>query len=41
MFVGLLVFRVFGDELLLSRWDELPEVLATLLFDGLSPRDGG
>jgi len=42
MFVGLLVLRIIlGDELLQSEWDELPEVLATILFDGLSPRDGG
>jgi len=42
MFVGLLILRIIlGDELLQSEWDELPEVVATLLFDGLSPRDGG
>jgi AcrR family transcriptional regulator len=41
MFVGLLVLRILGDEQLVSRWDELPEVLATLIFDGLNPRDGG
>ena len=41
MFVGLLLLRILGDETLLSEWDELPEVLATILFDGLSPRDGG
>ena len=42
MFVGLLILRIIlGDELLQSEWDELPEVLATILFDGLSPRDGG
>ena len=41
MFVGLLVLRILGDETLLSGWDELPEVLATLIFDGLSPRNGG
>jgi TetR/AcrR family fatty acid metabolism transcriptional regulator len=41
MFVGLLVLRILGDEQLLSGWDELPEVLATIIFDGLSPRDGG
>jgi AcrR family transcriptional regulator len=41
MFVGLLVLRILGDETLLSEWDELPELLATLIFDGLSPRGGG
>jgi len=41
IFVGLLILRILGDELLQSEWDELPEVLATIIFDGLSPRDGG
>jgi len=41
MFVGLVILRILGDEQLLSGWDELPEVLATIIFDGLSPRDGG
>jgi AcrR family transcriptional regulator len=41
MFVGLVVLRILGDETLLSGWDDLPEVVATLIFDGLSPRDGG
>jgi AcrR family transcriptional regulator len=40
MVVGLIILRILGDETLLSEWDELPEVLATLIFDGLSPRDG-
>jgi AcrR family transcriptional regulator len=41
MFVGLIILRILGDETLLSEWGELPELLATILFDGLSPRDGG
>jgi len=41
MFVGLLVLRILGDEPLQSGWDNMPEVLATLVFDGLSPREGG
>ncbi len=41
MFVGLLVLRILGDKTLLSGWDELPEVLAALIFDGLGPRNGG
>lgn len=40
MFIGLLILRIFGDEPIRSGWDDLPEVLATLLFDGLSPRKG-
>ncbi len=37
MFVGLLILRILGDEPLQSEWDELPEVMATLIFDGLRP----
>jgi len=37
MFVGLLVLRILGDEPLRSGWDDVPEVLATLVFDGLKP----
>ncbi len=35
MFVGLLVLRIFGDETTRQGWDDLPEVLATLILDGL------
>lgn len=38
MFVGLLILRTMGDAYTLSNWDELPEVVATLIFDGLKPR---
>ena len=38
-FVGLLIFRILGDEPLLGNWDEVPETLATMIFDGLSPRE--
>jgi len=41
MFIGLLVLRILGDEPLQSRWDDVPEVLTTLVFDGLSPRERG
>jgi AcrR family transcriptional regulator len=37
MFVGLLVLRILGDEPLRSGWDDMSEVLATLVFDGLKP----
>ena len=40
MFVGLLVLRILSDEPLQSGWGDLPEVLATLIFDGLRPREG-
>ena len=39
MFIGLLVLRILGDEAVLSKWDDVPEVLATVVFDGLSPRN--
>ncbi len=40
MFIGLIVLRILGDERILSEWQDVPEVLATLVFDGLSPRKG-
>lgn len=40
MFVGLLMLRILGDEQIRSGWDELPEVLATIVFQGLGPGDG-
>jgi AcrR family transcriptional regulator len=39
MFIGLLIFRILGDEPLLTRWDDVPETLATMVFDGLSFRE--
>jgi AcrR family transcriptional regulator len=38
-FVGLLLLRIFGDETVLSGWEDMPEVLATVIFDGLRPRE--
>jgi hypothetical protein len=35
--LGLLVLQVLGDEVIATRWEELPDVLTTLLFDGLKP----
>ena len=40
-FVGMLVLRMLGDELLQSRWDEMPEVLGTIVFEGLKPVAAG
>ena len=34
--LGLIVQRVLGDEVLTSRWNELPEVLTDLLLEGLT-----
>jgi AcrR family transcriptional regulator len=35
MLLGLLTLQLLGDEVIAQRWEELPEVLTTLLFDGL------
>lgn len=40
LFIGLLIVRILGDEQLQTRWDEMPELIGTLLFEGLNPRDG-
>ena len=41
IFVGILLLRILGDEPLCARWEEMPETVVNLLFDGLSPADGG
>ena len=41
MFIGLLFLRILGDEPLRSNWDEMPELLATVIFDGLDAGEGG
>jgi AcrR family transcriptional regulator len=33
--LGLLTIQLLGDHEIAARWEELPEVLTTLLFDGL------
>lgn len=35
MLLGLLTLQLLGDEVIAERWQELPEVLTSLLFDGL------
>jgi AcrR family transcriptional regulator len=37
MMFGLLLFQLLGDEVIAKRWEELPDVMASLLFDGLQP----
>ncbi|MFN2292028.1 MAG: TetR/AcrR family transcriptional regulator [Anaerolineae bacterium] len=37
-FVGLLVLRILGDEPLQERWETIPDLWATVMFDGLNPR---
>jgi hypothetical protein len=34
-FLGLLILQLLGDQEIAQRWEELPEVLTTLIFDGL------
>jgi len=38
--LGLLTMQLLGDEVIATRWEELPEVLTTLLFDGLQRGEG-
>jgi TetR/AcrR family fatty acid metabolism transcriptional regulator len=38
-FVGFLTLRILGDETLISAWDDLPEVMAALILDGLAIRE--
>jgi AcrR family transcriptional regulator len=38
-FIGLLVLRILGDEVLHTGWDQVPELLALVFFDGLSVPD--
>jgi hypothetical protein len=35
--LGLLLLQLLGDQAVAERWEELPEVLTTLIFDGLTP----
>jgi AcrR family transcriptional regulator len=39
MFIGLLILRLFGDETIETGWEDLPELLATIIFDGLRPKE--
>jgi hypothetical protein len=39
MFIGLMVLRILGDDLLASHWGDVPEALVDLLFDGLGPEE--
>jgi AcrR family transcriptional regulator len=41
MFLGLIVLRLLGDPQLEAKWDTLPDLLTTLLLDGLLPSEGG
>jgi AcrR family transcriptional regulator len=39
--LGLLTLQLLGDEVIAQRWQELPEVLTALLFDGLQKSTEG
>ncbi|MGD8968481.1 MAG: TetR/AcrR family transcriptional regulator [Anaerolineae bacterium] len=39
MFIGLMILRFLGDGMLASHWDDVPEVLVHLLFEGLGPEE--
>ncbi len=39
-FLGLLTMRVIGDPQLQTRWDELLDLLTTIMLDGLLPSEG-
>ncbi len=41
MFLGLIVIRLLGDPQLEAKWNTLPDLLTTLLLDGLAPSEGG
>jgi hypothetical protein len=36
--IGLMVLRLLGDPVLEEEWDQLPEALASMLYEGLKPR---
>jgi AcrR family transcriptional regulator len=39
LFIGLLIVRILGDQQLQTRWEEMPELIGTLLFEGLNAGD--
>lgn len=40
MVMGVLLLRLLGDQPLQERWDEVPDVLTTLILEGLLPEEG-
>jgi hypothetical protein len=34
-----MILRFLGDGMLASHWDDVPEVLVHLLFEGLGPEE--
>jgi AcrR family transcriptional regulator len=39
LFIGLIIMRMLDDETLLAGWEELPELLTTLIFEGLKTNE--
>jgi len=37
LMLGLVLMRLMGDPVVTGRWQELPELLVSLIFDGLAP----
>ena len=40
-FIGLLMLRLMGDPHTEAHWNDVPELLTTLLLDGMLPREEG
>ena len=39
LFIGLIIMRILDDETLHTGWESLPELLTTLVFEGLNTRE--
>lgn len=39
-FLGLVMLRLLGDQRTQDQWDDIPELLTTLLLDGMLPSEG-
>jgi AcrR family transcriptional regulator len=35
LFIGLFIMRILGDKALATKWEQVPELIATVIFDGL------
>ena len=40
MFLGMLLLRVMGDKEVEARWDEVPDIMADILLQGIVPLQG-
>ncbi len=38
--LGLLLLRLLGDRSLNERWNDIPDVLTAIMFDGIAPHEG-